>query len=41
MMEGKKGVVALLDEVDKADPSLWAPLLGVHPVPIYQRHSVA
>lgn len=27
MMEGKKGVVALLDEVDKADPSLWAPLL--------------
>jgi hypothetical protein len=23
----KKGVVALLDEVDKADPSLWAPLL--------------
>jgi hypothetical protein len=24
---GKKGVVALLDEVDKADPSLWAPLL--------------
>ena len=27
MIEGKKGVVALLDEVDKADPSLWAPLL--------------
>ena len=27
MMEGKNGVVALLDEVDKADPSLWAPLL--------------
>ena len=27
MMENKKGVVALLDEVDKADPSLWAPLL--------------
>ena len=27
MLEGKKGVVALLDEVDKADPSLWAPLL--------------
>ena len=27
MMDGKKGVVALLDEVDKADPSLWAPLL--------------
>lgn len=27
MMEGKQGVVALLDEVDKADPSLWAPLL--------------
>jgi len=27
MMEGKKKVVALLDEVDKADPSLWAPLL--------------
>lgn len=27
MMEGKRGVVALLDEVDKADPSLWAPLL--------------
>jgi len=27
MMEGKKPVVALLDEVDKADPSLWAPLL--------------
>lgn len=25
--KGKKGVVALLDEVDKADPSLWAPLL--------------
>lgn len=27
MLEGKNGVVALLDEVDKADPSLWAPLL--------------
>lgn len=27
MLEGKKAVVALLDEVDKADPSLWAPLL--------------
>jgi hypothetical protein len=27
MMEGTKGVVALLDEVDKADPSLNAPLL--------------
>ncbi|CAB4196948.1 AAA domain containing protein [uncultured Caudovirales phage] len=30
MLDGKagsKGVVALLDEVDKADPSLWAPLL--------------
>lgn len=27
MLEGKKKVVALLDEVDKADPSLWAPLL--------------
>jgi hypothetical protein len=27
MIEGKKGVVALLDEVDKADVSLWAPLL--------------
>lgn len=27
MIEGKDGVVALLDEVDKADPSLWAPLL--------------
>lgn len=27
MLEGKKNVVALLDEVDKADPSLWAPLL--------------
>lgn len=27
MFENKKGVVALLDEVDKADPSLWAPLL--------------
>lgn len=27
MMDGKKKVVALLDEVDKADPSLWAPLL--------------
>lgn len=27
MLEGKVGVVALLDEVDKADPSLWAPLL--------------
>lgn len=27
MMTGKKAVVALLDEVDKADPSLWAPLL--------------
>ena len=27
MVEGKKKVVALLDEVDKADPSLWAPLL--------------
>jgi len=27
MIDGKKEVVALLDEVDKADPSLWAPLL--------------
>jgi hypothetical protein len=27
MFDGKRGVVALLDEVDKADPSLWAPLL--------------
>jgi hypothetical protein len=27
MMDGTQGVVALLDEVDKADPSLWAPLL--------------
>ncbi len=27
MIDGKRGVVALLDEVDKADPSLWAPLL--------------
>lgn len=27
MIEGKKKVVLLLDEVDKADPSLWAPLL--------------
>lgn len=27
MIEGSEGVVALLDEVDKADPSLWAPLL--------------
>lgn len=27
MLDGNKKVVALLDEVDKADPSLWAPLL--------------
>lgn len=27
MLDDKNGVVALLDEVDKADPSLWAPLL--------------
>lgn len=27
MLEGKEEVIALLDEVDKADPSLWAPLL--------------
>lgn len=27
MVEGKEPVVLLLDEVDKADPSLWAPLL--------------
>ena len=27
MIEGTRPVVALLDEVDKADPSLWAPLL--------------
>jgi hypothetical protein len=27
MIEGNTPVVALLDEVDKADPSLWAPLL--------------
>lgn len=27
MIEGDVPVVALLDEVDKADPSLWAPLL--------------
>ena len=27
MMEGSQKVVALLDEVDKVDPSVWAPLL--------------
>src|ERR1700723_1627221 len=27
MIEGKRGVVCILDEMDKADPSLWAPLL--------------
>jgi hypothetical protein len=27
MVEGKQGVVCLLDELDKSDPSLWAPLL--------------
>lgn len=27
MIDGTQGVVALLDEVDKADQSLWAPLL--------------
>jgi len=27
MVEGNRSVVALLDEVDKADPSLWGPLL--------------
>lgn len=27
MIEGNRQVVLLLDEVDKADPSLWAPLL--------------
>lgn len=27
LLEGDKPVVLLLDEVDKADPSLWAPLL--------------
>jgi hypothetical protein len=27
LLEGKKGVVCILDELDKADPSLWAPLL--------------
>jgi len=27
MLDGDRPVVALLDEVDKADPSLWAPLL--------------
>lgn len=27
MIDGEQGVVALLDEVDKADSSLWAPLL--------------
>lgn len=27
LLEGDEGVIALLDEVDKADPSLWAPLL--------------
>jgi dynein-related subfamily AAA family protein len=29
LIEGKKKVVLLLDEVDKADPSLWAPLLEI------------
>lgn len=29
MIEGKDQVVLLLDEVDKADPSLWAPLLEI------------
>jgi len=27
MIDGPDGVVAILDEVDKADPSLWGPLL--------------
>lgn len=29
LCEGNKPVVLLLDEVDKADPSLWAPLLEI------------
>jgi hypothetical protein len=29
MIEGKEKVCLLLDEVDKADPSLWAPLLEI------------
>lgn len=29
MMEGDEAVVLLLDEVDKADPSIWAPLLEI------------
>jgi hypothetical protein len=29
MIEGNKKVVLLLDELDKADPSLWAPLLEI------------
>jgi len=29
MMEGDEPVVLLLDEVDKADPSIWAPLLEI------------
>lgn len=29
MMEGNKRITLLLDEVDKADPSLWAPLLEI------------
>ena len=29
LMEGNEPVVLLLDEVDKADPSIWAPLLEI------------
>lgn len=46
MVEGKKPVVALLDEVDKADKSLWAPLLEftqfrtINGTPLPMLHSV-
>lgn len=46
MLEGKKPVVLLLDEVDKADPSLWAPLLeitqfrSINGLPLNNLHSI-
>ena len=46
LCEGDQKVVALLDEVDKADPSIWAPLLeftqfrSVNGIPLPNLHAI-
>jgi hypothetical protein len=46
LIEGKKKIVLLLDEVDKSDPSLWAPLLeilqfrSINHIPLPNLHAI-